>query len=310
MSDPSRRPSTNRSSGSVARDDGPGPDPGSSGPSGTSRRGRRERDRDRARVRVRPGAPRPPFLERHRGTLLAVVAAIAIVLVGGFVVVQATAKAYACTALTTPAPTESPAPGSSSAPLGQVQPDLGRNHVLDGAFVRYALCPPASGNHYSSTLGPIEARYYSPDDSTIPQGWIHNLEHGGLVILYSCGRGGCDETTQSALKDLYGSFPASPVCSLPVGTIGPVITRFEEMSTPIAALIWGRVLFQDKLDTAAILAFFKAEGELTNPEPRCPRPSPSPAASPSAAPSGSPAASPSASPTAAPASPEPSPSPS
>ena len=100
---------------------------------------------------------------------------------------------------------------------GQVQPDMGRNHILPPESQRYADCPPASGNHYAPPGGPIIARYYGPDDATLPQGWIHNLEHGGLVILYSCDQGACDDATQQALQDLFQDFPDSPRLRRPEG---------------------------------------------------------------------------------------------
>jgi len=232
-------------------------------------------------------------VERHRGELLGLIAVVALVLVGGFVVVQANSKAYACTSQLIPAPASSPPPNGSPAPLGQVQPDQGRNHLLPPEFQRYASCPPASGFHYQPPGGPIIARYYGPDDATVPQGWIHNLEHGGLVILYSCDRGACDDATQQALQALFKTFPNSPVCNTPKGNIGPVIARFEDMNAPFAALLWGRVLFQQKLDTQQILDYFATQAELHNPEPQCARPTPTPG--PSASPSGSPGASPSGS---------------
>ncbi|MDP9482640.1 MAG: DUF3105 domain-containing protein [Chloroflexota bacterium] len=268
------------------------------GPAGETRRGRRERERERERTRSRTTYRRRPFLERNRGAVLALAAIAAVVLAGGFVVIQANSKAYACSTQTNPAPAASAQADGSPVPVGQVQPDLGRNHILAPANQRYAACPPASGPHYPPPDGPIPARYYSPDDSTLPQGWIHNLEHGGLVILYSCDNGACDATTQQALQDLFASFPESPVCKLAKGTIGPVITRFEEMKAPIAALLWGRVLLQDKLDTAQVLEYFRTQAELHNPEPQCARPSPAP----SPGPSGSPGASPGASSSAAPSS--------
>ena len=43
---------------------------------------------------------------------------------------------------------------------------------------------------------------------------------------------------------------------------------------PFAALVWGRVLFQHKLDTAQIIDFFNRYGERTNPEKICAAPSP------------------------------------
>lgn len=263
------------------------------------------------RERPRPVPVERSFLERRRGVVLGLFAAVAIVLVGGALFVQATSKAYACSTLLDPAPTEAPLANGSPGPLGQLEQDMGRNHIPTGDGQRYSYCPPASGNHYSGTGGPIVPRYYAPDDSTVPQGWIHNLEHGGLVILYSCDRGACDDATQQALQALAQTFPESPLCKIPKGTISPVITRFDDMKAPIAALLWGRVLFQDKLDTAQILEYFKTQAELKNPEQQCARPTPTPATGPAASPAGSPAASPSAAPSASPAaSPEPSPSPS
>ena len=196
---------------------------------------------------------------------------MAVVLAGGFVFVQANSKAYACTSQTIPAPSATPLANGSPAPLGQVQADMGRNHILPPESQRYAECPPASGNHYAPPGGPIIARYYGPDDATLPQGWIHNLEHGGLVILYNCDQGACDDATQQALQDLFQTFPDSPSARSQRATIGPVIARFEDMKAPIAALLWGRVLFQDKLDTGQILDYFATQAELHNPEPQCAR---------------------------------------
>jgi hypothetical protein len=238
---------------------------------------------------------RRPFLERHRGTVLASLAIAAVVLAGGFVVIQANSKPYACSTQTEPAPAATSLANGSPGPLGQVQSDMGRNHIVAPANQRYAACPPASGPHYAGADGPIAARYYSPDDATLPQGWIHNLEHGGMIILYSCDKGACDAATQQALQDLFKSFPASPICAKPKGSIGPVITRFEEMKKPIAALLWGRVLFQDKLDTAQLLEYFRTQAELHNPEPQCARPSPSPSLAPSSSPGASPSTAPSSS---------------
>jgi hypothetical protein len=270
--------------------------PSSDPTAGESRRGRREQDR--SRERISPAMSRGPVLGRHRSLVLGLVAVAAVAVVGGFVFVQATTRAYACSDLTAPAPAATPLANGSPAPIGQVQPDMGRNHVADGTFVRFSHCPPASGNHYSSTLGPIEPRYYGPDDETVPQGWLHNLEHGGIVILYSCTNGGCGDADQQALKNLFQTFPDSPLCAIPKGTIGPVITRFEEMKSRFAALVWGRVVFLDTLDTARILDFFRTQGELHNPEPQCQRPTPAPATTtaPSAAPSAAPSVAPSPSP--------------
>jgi hypothetical protein len=49
------------------------------------------------------------------------------------------------------------------------------------------------------------------------------------------------------------------------------------MNWPYAALLWGLVLPMDSLDTAQVSAFFAQQGERTNPEPLCARPTEAPA---------------------------------
>jgi hypothetical protein len=154
---------------------------------------------------------------------------------------------------------------------------------------KYTYCPPASGSHYNQpgVLGPIQARLYGPDDFTQPQGWIHNLEHGALVLLYKCPGGACEAAGQQQLRQFFQAFPNSPVCNIPPGQLSPVIARFDDMAWPYAAIVWDRVLPLQSLDSAAILDFFKAYGERTNSEKQCQPASPSPAASVSVSPSGS-----------------------
>jgi hypothetical protein len=286
VSDPTRRPAR------------AGNNPSSAGASG-SRAGRRER--------ARPLYRKESFVERYRTQLLIGGTVLVVALVIGFLYVGATQKTYACSTLVEPA--SATAVPSGSPRLGQQEKDMGNSHIALGATQRYTYCPPASGSHYSASgRGPIPARFYAPDEGTEPQGWVHNLEHGALVVLYNC-TGGCpDEATLQKLKTFASSFPASPICNLPAGRIGPVITRFDDMKTKYAALVWDRLLMLDAPDTDQILAFFKSEGERTNPEKQCAAPSPSaesssqPSAEPggSAAPSGSPPAGESGSPAASP----------
>jgi Protein of unknown function (DUF3105) len=266
----------------------------STSPTGTPRAGRRDRprityQRDRS------------FIERYRGVIVAVAAIVGIALIGGVIFLQATAKAYACSTIWVPSPTPAPAAGSSPQP-GYAQGDMGRQHVTPGTVVTYTSCPPASGYHYNASgQGPIPPRLYGPDDSTIPEGWVHNLEHGALVILYRGDSPGATTEGQAALRSFFDAFPNSPVCGISPGTIqGPVIARFDDMATPFTALVWDRALPLQSFDAAAILQFYSTWGEKTNPEPLCASPSPSgsptPSGSPGASPSGSPAASPNASP--------------
>jgi hypothetical protein len=224
-------------------------------------------------------------MERYRTAIVVVAAVAGVAVLSLFVFFSAAQPAFACSNVWTPAPTSAPAP-NATANLGYVQPDMGRDHIAFGAKVTYTYCAPASGSHYNKAgAGPIAARVYGPSDSVIPQGWIHNLEHGGLVILYQGTSAGATTEGQAAFKAFYDAFPPGPVCGTPRGTLGPIVARFDQMSSPFEALVWGRVLPLETFDSAQILAFFAQWGERTNPEPQCAAPSASPGAS--ALPSGS-----------------------
>jgi hypothetical protein len=238
---------------------------------------------------------KPTFVQRYRTVIILVAALAGVALLSTFVFLSASQAAFACSTIWTPTPTASPAAGATPA-LGYVQPDMGRSHVAVGDKVTYTYCAPASGNHYNrpGTAGPIPARLYGPGDTVLPQGWIHNLEHGAIVILYRGDSPGATPDGQAQLRSLYDNFPNSPVCNIPKGEIAPVIARFDQMSSPFQAIVWGRVLLLDTLDQAKILAFYQQWGERTNPEKQCAAPSASPDVS--AAPAASASTEPSASP--------------
>jgi hypothetical protein len=222
-------------------------------------------------------------MERFRGLIITAGVLGAIALLGVFFVFSATAKTYACGEIWNPAPTASPAPGASPQ-LGYVQPDMGNSHNVAQPQT-YAYCPPASGNHINNPpSGPIPGRVYGPDDYAQPTGWVHNLEHGGRVVLYKCPGPGCEDAAQAQLKAYYPQLPNPPNCAT-------VFARFDDMAWPYAAIVWDRVLPLQTLDTAQITAFFNLYAQKTNPEALCPRPSASPGPSGSAGASASPAAS-------------------
>ncbi len=228
-------------------------------------------------------------MERYRTVIIVVVAIALVALLSVFVFFSASQSAYACSTVWSPDPTASPKPGATPA-LGYVQPDMGHLHTGPGDKVTYTYCAPASGTHYNTSgRGPIAARVYGPGDSVIPQGWLHNLEHGGLIILYRGDSAGATPEGQAQFKAYFEAFPPAANC-------GPVIARFDQMSTPFQALVWGRVLPLDTFDEAQVTAFWNQWGGLTNLEPLCPVPnsrtSPSPGASGAPSTSAAPSASP------------------
>ena len=301
----SRRAGASRqATGSGEATSGSTADPTSAPSPATGRTNRTPGQANRAgrRERVRPGV-QPGFLERYR-TAIVTVAAVAIAAVAvGFVFIGSTQPAYACTNTFDPSPTPVLGP-ESSARLGFQQDDMGNSHVVN-APQRYLYCPPASGNHYNAAgQGPIQARVYKPDDKVGPSNWIHNLEHGGLVVLYRNDSPGATAAGQQAFRDFFDAFPASPICQVPPGQLSPVVARFDLMPHAYAALVWDRVFYLDTWDPALVDKFYLTEAERLDKDGALIAPpedvtsckarlaSQAPSAAPSAAPSG--AASPSA----------------
>jgi hypothetical protein len=283
---------------------------------------RRPSPATRATRRSRRPAPRSTtFLERNRTALLWLIGALvlAVLLFVGFVL-PATTPAFSCDnefsptpapswVAPTPAPVGSgatPAPAVTPPPPGYVQPDMGHVHETNVSKpIRYTWCPPASGRHYNANgFGPIPGKLYGPDEKTTPGGWIHNLEHGAIVLLYSCklDPDACTESGQQALADLLARWPNSPICNFPPGTLTPIITRFDDMSWPFAALVWDLVLPMQTIDEPTLFDFYARQAERFNPEPKCAQPTPTPEPTPTAGPTGTPVPSavPSAAPTVAP----------
>ena len=268
----------------------------------------------RATRRSRRQAPRnQSFLERNRPKLLWGVAGLVFVLLVGMAYLSFTRPTYACTNVFDPTPAPawvapSPAPVASGAtaapavtppPPGYVQPDTGRAHVEPGTTITYRNCPPAGGRHYNAAgQGPIPGRLYGPGDQAIPPGWVHNLEHGAIVLLYSCKApegqvaSACSDEGQQQLEDLLARWPDSPICKIPKGQLTPVIARFDDMPSAYTAIVWSVVLPMDQLDESLLFDFYARQGELNHPEKQCPDPTPTPGpATPTPAPAATPAAS-------------------
>ena len=230
----------------------------STSPSGTARAGRRTTARRRY--------DEPTLFERFRTPIIAGAVAVAVIGTALFVFQSASAASYSCSTVFEPT-----AAAEQEGRLGAVEPDMGQAHVPFGEQVRYTYCPPASGNHVNrSGFGPIEPEAYGPNDRSQPQGWIHNLEHGALVVLYSCADrfGGCpSQDGLRALEAFVRDFnEPSPVCSFPPRTVGPVVARFDEMAQPYAALTWGRVLYMEAFDPELATQMFLTEAERLGPD--------------------------------------------
>lgn len=71
--------------------------------------------------------------------------------------------------------------------LGESFCSEGRKHVEQDSKLSFESNPPHSGNHY-----PTWAAWEEHDPALQRGNWVHNLEHGGIALLYLCPEG-CDE---------------------------------------------------------------------------------------------------------------------
>jgi hypothetical protein len=143
--------------------------------------------------------------------------------------------------------------------LGFVTRDLGRNHVPTGSFQTYDYCPPASGPHYvEAGRAPLRRDLYGPAAELPPGNWVHNLEHGYVVALYSCGENGqqCpSEAETTALRQFMDQVPrtaGAESCNIPNKVLA---VRFDRMQTRFAVAAWDRILLMDQFDVQKAIDF-------------------------------------------------------
>lgn len=229
---------------------------GSSAP-GTARAS--SRTTSRAEARRRSSAPRVPtqqsFFERYKLFIIGGAGAIVVVL-GLLFFTRTTTQAYECVTFLTPPPVQSPAPGQTPLPGFPTQ-DMGKEHAVQGASIRYDYCPPASGRHFNLGGGqaPLARRFFGPSDTVTPGQWIHNLEHGFVVLLY---RGDPGPEVLEQLRSIMEQADVSDWASQQCGPVNKVIAlRFDDLGEGIdfAAVAWDRVLLLEEFDGDQLLAF-------------------------------------------------------
>jgi hypothetical protein len=126
-------------------------------------------------------------------------------------------------------------------------------HVPADEPVAYAQNPPSSGPH-----DPRWARWQRTyDDPPMRrEHWVHNLEHGGVVLLYRCPLGCPDVVAQ--LEAVQASLSTDPKCLAPL-TSRTLITADPLLpaDAPIAAVAWGRVYTAQCVDAVTLKAFIE-----------------------------------------------------
>jgi hypothetical protein len=154
-------------------------------------------------------------------------------------------QCYVGPVLPGPADAGYPPDGGACPDHSVLMPDEGREHLsLDAGDYPYMSQPPSSGPH-SPFLAPWGI-------STTPVGrihYVHNEEHGGIILVYNCPCG-CPDVIQ-AFTDLYNATPLDQWDEVKI-----VITPDPEYDGgAFAAAAWDHVYTPDVLDPGALRCF-------------------------------------------------------
>jgi hypothetical protein len=135
-------------------------------------------------------------------------------------------------------------------------PLLAGQHVAIGTDITWDSNPPSSGPHY-----PIWAAYQAYT-SPVPRGYyVHDLEHGGIDLLYNCAAGSIDcAQIQAQLQQVTDALPDDPLCTaLGEGVrVRVVLTPDPLLDVPVAAAAWGWTYRAECFDLPSLLDFARA----------------------------------------------------
>jgi hypothetical protein len=144
-------------------------------------------------------------------------------------------------------------------------------HHPVGTAITWSTNPPVTGQHFEHWAK--WDRHYTELDRGF---YVHNAEHGGIILLYNCPDG-CDDIVDS-MVDLVSAFPTDPVRAdvPPVSNCeAPVRNRLLVAADPllpagvkVAAVAWNNSYTASCFNKAEIDAFIAANYERS-PEDVC-----------------------------------------
>lgn len=135
-------------------------------------------------------------------------------------------------------------------------------HVPPDQAISWSTNPPATGKHY-----PAWAGWYRTYPQLARGYWMHNAEHGGVILLYNCPDG-CDEDV-AALVAVAAARPQDSSCAAPIRNrilIAP--DPKLPAGTKIAAVAWNAYYTAACVDAAALDEFI-ANHYARGPEDLC-----------------------------------------
>jgi len=125
-------------------------------------------------------------------------------------------------------------------------PNEGWTHVPEGSAITYRSNPPASGPHY-----PVWLRYQEYPQPMARGYWVHNLEHGAIVVLY---RPDAPADVIRQITEAFRSIPVDPSCGHPRALLTP-----DPLLPRLTAVVAADFVLQgDTVDARAIRDFAAA----------------------------------------------------
>lgn len=140
--------------------------------------------------------------------------------------------------------------------VGTAVPDEGpATHITPGTSWNYKFYPPTSGPHWL-VPGSAPAPWQDTTETLAEGQFVHNLEHGGIAILYNCPTGDGCSTLKSQLENYVKNLaPQEPNFNEVKVVMTPYSTGMG--SHRIALVAWHYIMFLDSYDQNAITQFYE-----------------------------------------------------
>ncbi len=132
--------------------------------------------------------------------------------------------------------------------LGTEHPDQGATHIAQGQpHDPYNSDPPSSGPHYADQSSPAPWGAYIEE---VPEEvFIHNQEHGGIIITYK------PDLPADQIKKLQDLF-TPPYSNQAFKPTKAIVTPRSKNTKPIALASWRRTLSLDTYDEKVLMEYY------------------------------------------------------
>lgn len=155
-------------------------------------------------------------------------------------------------------PVPTPAVSANDPALGTKEKDNGNTHADAGKPVTYPSLPPTSGGHWPAPAAPAP---WGIKDTQLPnEVTLHNLEHGGIVIVYNPSLSADDLTKlKDSVRSITGTTKYKKI----------ILEPYKELTdAKIALTAWDWIFKLQSPDQSAMVKFISAHYDSTDaPEP-------------------------------------------